>query len=121
MKKFVWLLILLSTNLMAGVVTYDCKFTSVSSPEGFERLNKSWDMKFITDDRTKNSYIVGHAGTEPVTLVNNAGGLSFVEVTASGNIQITALTLSGEAVHSRNSIIRDKLVPSQYYGKCSIL
>jgi hypothetical protein len=33
---------------------------------------------------------------------------------------VTAITSSGEAVHSRNGTVVGKLIPSQYYGKCTI-
>ena len=50
--------------------------------------------------------------------IANKDGVSFVEITASGNVMVTAITKSGEAVHSRNGIMFNELVPSQYYGKC---
>jgi hypothetical protein len=48
-------------------------------------------------------------------------GLTFVEVTRSGNVMTTTIARDGAAVHSRNAIIGETLFPSQYYGTCERL
>jgi hypothetical protein len=63
---------------------------------------------------------MGNAGASRVNAIKNASGVSFIEITDSGNVTVTAITDSGDAVHSRNSIISSELIPSQYYGKCKV-
>jgi hypothetical protein len=67
----------------------------------------------------RRPYLLGNAGSSEVELIPNTDGISFVEITDSGNVMVTAITKSGEAVHSRNGIMFKELVPSQFYGKCS--
>jgi hypothetical protein len=121
MKKIsALMLIVASTNLSAATLTYDCKFTTEASPKGLRKLQKSFDLKVMSDTLTNKSYVVGNAGIEPVHAIANDGGISFIEITGSGNVQVTAVTKIGDAVHSRNSIMSGDLVPSQYYGKCAV-
>jgi hypothetical protein len=72
--------------------------------------------------KTKKTYMLGNNGSSEVTpIANSDGGITFVEVTPSGNVMVTAITLSGEAVlHSRNGIFGKELVPSQAYGQCNV-
>lgn len=120
MKTVAILLAAVSTSLCAATLTHNCKFTTVASPKEVQKLQKSFDLKFMSDTLTNKSYMVGNAGIEPVNAIANDGGISFIEFTGSGNVQVTAVTKSGDAVHSRNTIMSGDLVPSQYYGKCTI-
>ncbi|BDU59354.1 hypothetical protein LMORI2_23360 [Limnohabitans sp. MORI2] len=61
---------------------------------------------------------MGNNGSAEVKAIQNAGGISFVEITTSGNVMVTTIAKSGEAVHSRNAVMQSQLVSSQYYGKC---
>ena len=44
----------------------------------------------------------------------------FIEFTGSGNVVTTTITEKGVSVHSRNSVVFGKLIPSQYYRTCKI-
>lgn len=120
MRTLAILLAAVSTNLNAATLTHNCKFGTEASPTGLKKLQKSFDLKFMTDTLTNKSYVVGNAGIEPVNAIANDGGISFVEITGSGNVQVTAITKGGDAVHSRNTILSKDLVPTQYYGECTI-
>jgi hypothetical protein len=61
---------------------------------------------------------MGNNGSAEVKVIQNLGGISFVEVTTSGNVMVTTITKSGDAVHSRNAVMQAQLIPSQYYGRC---
>ncbi len=102
----------------AAAISYDCDFTTIATPEGLSK--ESFKLKFLFDSMTEKSVIMGNNGVADVAFVNNAGGgLSFVEITATGNIMTTTITDNGDAVHSRNGIMfGNELIPSQYYGKC---
>jgi hypothetical protein len=66
--------------------------------------------------------MLGNNGSAKVTpIANSDGGIIFVEITTSGNVMVTAITQSGEAVHSRNGIFgKAELIPSQSYGSCNV-
>ena len=53
-------------------------------------------------------------------MIKGVGVVSFVEITGAGNVVTTTVTEKGVCVHSHNSVIFGKLVPSQYYGSCKI-
>ena len=57
-------------------------------------------------------------GSTEVKLIPNTGGLTFVEVTGTGNVMVTVISDDGRSVHSRNGMVLGKIVPSQYYGRC---
>lgn len=109
------------TTVKAATITHTCKFTSVASPTEVKQLAESFNIKYLSDTLTQKSYMVGNAGVEQVSVVPNDGGISFVEITGSGNVQVTTIAKSGSAVHSRNTILSQKtLVATQYYGTCTI-
>ena len=51
-------------------------------------------------------------------MIARENGMAFIEITDSGNVMTTAITSNGESVHSRNTVIIDSIVASQYYGRC---
>jgi hypothetical protein len=92
-----------------------------ASPSGVKKESKPFELRFVSDPKTKKAYMLGNNGSSEVTLIGNSGGgVTFIEVTDSGNVMVTTIASSGEAVHSRNGIISGELIPSQYYGKCKI-
>jgi hypothetical protein len=119
-QKFVALAFLASSCAAAGAapISFTCSFPVQATPEGVTKPEKPLELRFVWDESAKRSYLMGNNGAAEVELIENTNGLSFVEITASGNVMVTAITEAGQAVHSRNSIFRTALVPSQYYGKC---
>lgn len=110
---------LLTTNLsIAATSSFDCKFNLEATSSGLTKQSPLFEMKFISDDEKKSAYLIGNNGSAEVKAIQNAGGISFVEITTSGNVMVTTIAKSGEAVHSRNTVMQSQLVPSQYYGKC---
>ncbi len=109
--------VLLPSIATADTTSYVCKFSVEASPKG---LNKQiLELRYILDTKTKKAYLMGNAGSSEVQVVANTNGISFVEITGSGNVMVTAITTAGDSVHSRNGIMFDQLIPSQYYGKCN--
>lgn len=105
----------------AATTSFSCNFPLSASSSGVKKESKPFELRFVSDDQTKKAYLIGNNGSSEVTpFRNHGGGITFVEVTDSGNVMVTAITTSGEAVHSRNGIISGTLIPSQYYGKCTI-
>mgnify|MGYP001812791690 CR=1 FL=1 len=55
-----------------------------------------------------------------VVFVSGSFGWSFLEYLPTGAVQTTTISKSGKSVHSRHSMIGNDMVPSQYYGACSV-
>lgn len=102
-----------------ATTSYTCKFSVEATPKGLSKQTPPFELRFVVDTGARKAYLMGNAGSSEVEIIPNADGISFVEITASGNVMVTAVTHSGEAVHSRNGIMVKELVPSQFYGKCS--
>jgi hypothetical protein len=118
---FFVILMTLAPKSFAETISYKCSFLFSASPSGIEKESKPFELSFVLDTQTKKAYMLGNNGSSEVMPVENIAGITFVEVTPSGNVMVTAITTSGDAVHSRNTIFLDgkKLIPSQYYGKCN--
>lgn len=102
-----------------ATTSYTCNFMVEATPRGLSKQAKPFELRFVVDDSTKKAYLLGNAGSSEVQIIPNTDGVSFVEITGSGNVMVTAITKSGAAVHSRNGIMFKELVPSQYYGSCA--
>ncbi|WP_415879002.1 hypothetical protein [Methylomonas sp. TEB] len=98
--------------------SFICKFEVEASPKGLAKQSKPFELRFVVDNDTNKAYLMGNAGSAEVEIIPNSGGISFLEITDSGNVMVTAVTKNGEAVHSRNGIMSKELVPSQLYGSC---
>lgn len=103
-----------------ATIAYTCKFPLEASPKGLSKQATPFELRFVVDTDTKKAYLIGNAGSSEVEIIPNTDGISFVEITGSGNVMVTAVTKSGESVHSRNGIMFKGLVPSQYYGNCVV-
>ncbi|MBL4798970.1 MAG: hypothetical protein JKY50_16265 [Oleispira sp.] len=77
-------------------------------------------LNFIVDQESKKSYMLGNNGSTEVKLFESSDQLVFIQLTDTGNIMTTTITRKLKSVHSRNSVMLDELIPSQYYGKCEI-
>lgn len=83
-------------------------------------MNSPFTLNFVADLEANKAYVMGNAGASEVLLIKNLNGTSFIEITGSGNVMTTSVTTLGEAAHSRNTIMIEKLLPSQFYGSCSM-
>ena len=122
MRKILIILVVVTSPVChASTTSFACSFSNAASPSGVKKESKPFELRFVSDDQTKKAYLIGNNGSSEVTPVENrGGGVTFVEITDSGNVIVTTITSSGEAVHSRNGIISEKLIPSQYYCKCTV-
>ena len=106
-------------TVLSATTSYTCTFTVEASPKGLAKQAKPFELRFVIDTAAEKAYLLGNAGSSEVELIPNTDGISFVEITRSGNVMVTAITTAGEAVHSRNGIMFKELVPSQFYGRCA--
>lgn len=111
------ILSLMSADMVsAEVITYECSFPRYEGPNGGGTEDFGFTIQL--DTVTEDAYIVGSEGLARLAHIQGVFGRSFIEFSETGNVMVTTLTNSGEAVHSRNSILLGDLIPSQYYGKC---
>jgi len=110
---------LLPAVACGATTSYTCKFSVEATPKGLSKQASPFELRFVVDSSTRKAYLMGNLGSSEVEVIPNTDGISFLEITASGNVVVTAVTNSGEAVHSRNGIMFKELVPSQFYGKCT--
>ena len=110
----------ISPQVSASAIEFQCDYQLVASPDGLEPAGQ-FALRFTLDTISNDAFMVGNNGLSQVMPVSNKDGITFVEVTNTGNVMTTTInTTDGESVHSRNSIIVGGLVPTQYYGTCGI-
>jgi hypothetical protein len=114
-----WLVVpLLAVTSAHAAETYHCAYPSYSDETGLHKAKEPFKLTFLVDSKT--AYHIGPLGAEKVSIVpNNHGGLTFVEITQTGNVMVTAISADSASVHSRSTNIAGKIVPSQYYGRCT--
>jgi len=112
------ILLTLSATISAAPINFECKFTREASANGIK--DSTFNMSYLLDEAAKKAYITGNVGSSEVQYITNAtGGITFIEITETGNVMVTAISNKDHsAVHSRNGIIFGNLVPTQYYGTC---
>lgn len=118
-------IIIVLTSILASIqsyasIMYECNFSYNANHKEFQKLQKPFELKIISDDKNNVHYLIGDSGSSQLTKVKNLYGINFLEVTDVGNIMVTTISNSGQSVHSRNSLIFGEFVPSQYYGSCII-
>ena len=111
-----------SGALANNTITYECAFLRYNGDDqaGLQGYEKPFLLTFIYDNSTKKAYSIGNQSSSEVALIQNRDGISFLEVTGSGNVMTTTITRDGYAVHSRHSIIKSIIIPSQSYGTCVV-
>ena len=110
-----------STAYPSSTITFTCDYQLIASEDGLKKPSSEFMLRFVVDTNKNNAYMLGNLGSTEVTIISTgAEGVTFVEVTDTGNVMTTTITKSGDSVHSRNSVVLGDLVPSQYYGKCVI-
>lgn len=103
----------------ADVLTYNCSFSVMVNRDGIPNSGKGLTLTFVWDTLTSDAFIQGNNGAANVFPITGERAITFIEVLGSGAIQSTTVNLSGDAVHSRHTLIADKFSASQNYGTCS--
>lgn len=119
MKYILFVFTLLSLSAHTETITYECSFSTFSDGEGFHKTKKPLMLTYLIDGESKKSYLIGNAGSSKVTPVTGDNQISFIEITGTGNVMTTTVAGDLNAVHSRNLVMSNQLIPSQYFGKCS--
>ena len=76
-------------------------------------------LTFLVDTVARRAYAVRNDSLSEISVVpNQSGGITFIEVTESGDVTTTTANRAGDAVHNRSMIVNGDLVASQYLGRC---
>lgn len=110
------LLVAISTNAHAEVLTWNCDFTYRLDEEG--RTEELMPLVFKVDTVSGRALMEGNAGIVDVELHIGDANFSFMEKLGSGAVQTTTITRDGLAVHSRNTVILGELIAAQHFGRC---
>lgn len=82
-------------------------------------------FEFIVEEGESVGLMSGNIGANDVLVINGEDKVSFVEITGSGTVNVTAVygNSIGEswAVHSRSTSAFGWGQPSQWYGTCQIM
>ncbi len=107
-----------ASNVSAEIKTFVCDYPTWSDEEGNHPHKDPFVLTFILDGETGKAYLKGNLGTEDVQVIPGDNGITFIEITDTGNVMTTTIDLHAHSVHSRNGVIFGELTPSQYYGTC---
>jgi hypothetical protein len=115
-KRFAFVLLssMLCHAAFAGTNTFECIYETYSDEEGNHKAKDNFAISFLVEPAAKKAYMLGSLGSTEVELIPNTSGLTFVEVTGTGNVMVTAINDDGRSVHSRSGMVLGKIVPSQY-------
>jgi hypothetical protein len=105
-----------SSLVQAETLRWKCDYTSIATPKGLAA--EKFALEFALDTVTKKAVIIGNAGMSDVATVGGNQGITFQETLSSGAVQTTTIANDASSVHSRHTMIRGSLMPSQYYGTC---
>jgi hypothetical protein len=107
-----------SSSAKAKIYRWNCVYTQQTSPKGL--VNERFSLEFAFDDITEKAVIIGNQGISDVEVHRGPLSVTFMERLNGGVVQTTTVTTDGQSVHSRHSVIGKQMVPSQYYGQCTI-
>lgn len=118
MGKIVLVLAILSSIVLAGTTSFECKYEKYSNGKKIEKTE--FYLTFLLDSGTGKAYMIGNNGTVEVVpyVTTTNDGFSFLEVTPAQNLMTTSIDKHLKSIHSRHTNIDGELVPSQYYGTC---
>lgn len=112
------LFVTLSVNAAADTETFICDYKNYADNEGMHKVKKDFILTFIVDTSNNKAYMLGNLGSEDVQMIRSPNRIAFIEITDTENVMTTAIDSKNNSVHSRNTILLDELIPSQYYGSC---
>lgn len=100
--------------------TFLCSFPYVVTPQdGTRRHRPALVLRYEALWTKKRAYAIGDDGeADEVSVVPNRGGVSFVGITAAGEVMVTTIAKDGRAVHSRHLVDGADLLPQQFHGRC---
>ena len=122
-RRFLPYLAVLSASFpgsaVADVLTWQCDFDTRTTLEGVE--SEPFALEFRVDTSTGIAYMQGNVGLVSVEVFVGDEGFTFIQRVTSGTVQTTTIAASGEAVHSRNTLLLGEIVAGQHFGRCQLV
>ena len=88
------------------------------------KKGKMWDQDFAfkilveMDENSVRASLIGEVATPLIPSFGKSGQINFIEETAHGNMNLTTIMVTGEAIHSRHNLFNStESIFSQWYGK----
>ena len=106
------------SSASAKSLRWSCVYTQRASPEGL--VKEDFKLEFAFDDITGKGVIIGNQGVSDVEVHGGSVGVTFMEKLGGGVVQTTTVANDGKSVHSRHTVVGKQMVPSQYYGQCTV-
>ena len=103
----------------AETTSYVCRFPVSATKRGLNKLYEPYELRFVVNTWGKKAHLVSSNESVQVEVIPNQHGVTFLEITPTGNVTVTTISESGDATHSRSGMIMKELMPSQFYGKCT--
>lgn len=91
-----------------------------ASEDGVHKVKGVFALTIVIDTISGKAFMIGNQGSTKVMMLNSGEGYTFIEITGSGSVMTTTIDAHLKFCHSRNTIIGDKLVPTQYYGSVTV-
>ncbi|MRU15813.1 hypothetical protein FDP25_10280 [Roseovarius sp. A21] len=111
------LAVLIAGPASADTLEFVCDFPRQATDEGV--ASQDFGMTFVVDTVSGDAFIKGNNGVAPVAVLRGDFAVTFLETLDSGAVQTTTVADTGEAVHSRHTILGGSVMsPSQNYGTC---
>jgi hypothetical protein len=107
-----------TTLATAKSYKWNCSYPKLASPDGL-KAQRDFKLEFAFDDVTGKAVIFANNGVADVDAHIGSEAISFTEKLATGAIQNTIISLAGDSVHSRHTLIGGKMVATQSYGQCA--
>lgn len=121
MRHLFWvaLTVLIPSASIAEVLKWDCLLELKSNLNGIS--NETMRLIFTVDTLSGRAFMEGNNGFTEVELHIGDSAFSFMEKTGAGAVQTTTITRDGDVVHSRNTVLGQKIVAGQHFGRCQFL
>ncbi len=102
----------------ADTLEFVCSFPTRADEDGV--ASQLFDLTFVVDTVSGDAFIRGNNGVASVAVMRGDFAITFLERLGSGAVQTTTISDTGDAVHSRHTILGVSVMsPSQNYGSCS--
>lgn len=116
----IFIFVTLSSTHSIAETLFDCEYDHYSSDDLRVEKAKNFNLLFLVRDDGSAS-MIGNLGAEPLKIrTPSDDAINFIETTDTGNLMLTTIDSELKSVHSRHTVMYGELVPTQYYGQCTV-
>ncbi len=109
----------LTATALPATAHYECDFPRFVDDKGLHE-GPPIRLSYLYNAAKAYAQINEPSGNHKVQpVVGESGQISFIEISALGNVAVTTILEDGSAIHSRNTALDGAFVSALYYGSCS--